>query len=370
MNVNLPLALKYRPKKLSQVIGQPVVVKAFTNAFKMNNLHHAYILSGHTGCGKTTVGRIVAAMENCLKDGFDPCGKCENCKEIFTGTSYEVIEQDAGSKGNVDDIRALHQSLYTCPVECKTKYVIIDEAHSLSGKAAEAALKMIEEPPPMVRFILCTTEPQAFKDTIHGRCIMWGFNKVSRNDLFKHLQNISKSEDLDCDDQTLQIIARYSKGSVRNSLQHLQKIMNYVGDEEITYQSAIEAIGVIDSSLYFDLFDGIIAKDTIKCFSTINEMFRDGKEAKIVLDGVFDHLNSLLVTRTCRKDLISFDFTIEESKRYLHQNSTITKNGGDDILRMMNLLSTVSFGVSYSLSPNQLLNKFAVESIRMMMMRK
>ena len=146
--------------------------------------------------------------------------------------------------------------------------------------------------------------------------------------------------------------------------------MNDVGDEEITYQSAIEAIGVIDSSLYFDLFDGIIAKDTIKCFSTINEMFRDGKEAKIVLDGVFDHLNSLLVTRTCRKDLISFDFTIEESKRYLHQNSTITKNGGDDILRMMNLLSTVSFGVSYSLSPSQLLNKFAVESIRMMMMRK
>lgn len=370
MSVELPLALKYRPKKLSQVIGQPVVVKAFTNAFKMNNLHHAYILAGYTGCGKTTVGRIVAAMENCTAGGKDPCGKCNNCKEIFTGKSYEIIELDAGSKGNVDDIRALHQSLYTCPVECKTKYVIIDEAHSLSGKAAEAALKMIEEPPPMVRFILCTTEPQAFKETIHGRCIMWGFNKVSRSDIFKHLQNISKKEGLTCDDETLQIMARYSKGSVRNSLQHLQKVMNYVGSDPITYESTIEALGVIDSSLYFNLFDGIITKDAVKCFTTINEMFKDGKEAKIVLDGVYEHLNNLLVTRTCRKDLSNFDFTQEESKRYLHQNSTIAKNGGDDILRMMNLLSTVSFGVAYSLNPAQLLNKFSVESIRMMMIRK
>jgi DNA polymerase-3 subunit gamma/tau len=370
MSVELPLALKYRPKKLSQVIGQPVVVKAFTNAFKMENLHHAYILAGYTGCGKTTVARIVAATENCTANGKDPCGKCNNCKEIFTGKSYEVIEQDAGSKGNVDDIRALHQSLYTCPVECKTKYVIIDEAHSLSGKAAEAALKMIEEPPPMVRFILCTTEPQAFKETIHGRCIMWGFNKVSRSVIFDHLKNISKKEGLTCDDETLQIMARYSKGSVRNSLQHLQKVMNYVGSDPITYESAIEALGVIDSSLYFNLFDGIITKDAVQCFTTINEMFKDGKEAKIVLDGVYEHLNNLLVTRTCRKDLGNFDFTQEESKRYLHQNSTISKNGGDDILRMMNLLSTVSFGVSYSLNPAQLLNKFSVESIRMMMMRK
>ncbi len=365
MKVELPLALKYRPKKLSQVIGQPVVVRAFSNAFKMNNLHHAYILAGQFGCGKTTVARIVAATENCLDNKKDPCGKCNNCKEIFDGKSYEVIEQDAGSKGNVDDIRALHKSLYQCPVECRVKYVIIDEAQSLSGKAAEASLKMIEEPPPMVRFILCTTEPQAFKETILSRCIMWSFNKVSRANIFSHLQNISKKEQLNCDDKTLQIISRYSKGSVRNALQHLQKIMNYAGDESITYKFATEALGVIDDMLYFDLFNGIIAKDAMKCFVTINKIFCDGKEAKIVIDGVYEHLNNLLITRTCRKELDSFDFTPEEAKRYLHQNSTIAKNGGDDILRMMNLLSTVSFGVEYSLNPAQLLNKFSVESIRM-----
>lgn len=370
MSTKNSLALKYRPKKLSDVIGQPVVVKAFTNAFKMGNLHHAYILAGQFGCGKTTVARIIAATENCTKAGKNPCGECNNCKEIFEGKSYEVLEIDAGSDGKVETIRALRKSLQQCPVECKTKYVIIDEAHSLTGSAAEASLKLIEEPPPKVRFILCTTEPQAFKPTIHSRCIMWGFNKVSKPEIFAHLQNISNNEKLGCDDKTLQLIAKYSKGSIRNALQHLQKVMNYVGDQKITYEETTEAIGVIDSSLYFDLFDGIITKDAIKCFTTINEMFRDGKEAKFILDGVYDHLNNLLITRTCRKDLSSFDFTQEETKRYLHQNSTLTKNGGDDILRMMNLLSNVSFGISYSLSPPQLLNKFAIESIRMRMMRK
>ncbi len=365
MKVNLPLALKYRPKKFSQVIGQPIVVKAFINAFKMNNLHHAYILAGKFGCGKTSLARIIAATENCTANKKDPCGECNNCKEIFAGKSYEVLEIDAGSEGKVDNIRALHKSLHRAPVECRTRYVIIDEAHSLSGSAAEAALKMIEEPPPMVRFILATTEPQALKDTIHSRCIMWTFNRVSRVNIFKHLQNISEKENLGCDDKTLQVITRYSKGSVRNSLQHLQKIMNYVGEESITYQSAVEALGVIDKTLYFDLFDGIIAKNAIKCFTDINKIFIDGKEAKIVIDGIFGHLNNLLVTRTCKQDLSSFDFTQEEIKRYSHQNSTIAKNGGDDILRMMNLLGTVSFGIEYSLNPAQLLNKFAIESIRM-----
>jgi len=122
--------------------------------------------------------------------------------------------------------------------------------------------------------------------------------------------------------------------------------------------------------LYFDLLDGILSLSAIQCFNSINSMFRDGKEAKIIIDGVYEHLNNLLVTRTCRKDLNLFDFTQEEEKRYIHQNSKIEKNGGDDILKMMNLLSTVSFGVEYSLNPAQLLNKFAVEAIQVVRKRK
>lgn len=363
MQVEEPLALKYRPKKLSEVIGQPVVVKAFTNAFKSNTLHHAYILAGNFGCGKTTVARIVAAMENCKKDGKDPCGKCSNCKEIFTGKSYEVIEMDAGSGGKVDDIRDLNKSLYQSPCECKTKYVIIDEAHSLTGSAAEASLKMIEEPPPYVRFILCTTEPQSFKPTIHSRCIIWSFNKVPWAQIYEHLKNIAAKEKLTYEDKALQISAKYAKGSVRDSLQYLHTIINYVGDEDITAQAAREALGVIDEALYFALIDAIIDKNSMKCFQVINKMFEDGKEAKIILDGIYNHLNNLLVTRTCKNDLSPFDFTQEEIKKYLHQNSRISRGGGDILLKMMNSLNHVSFGVEYSLNPSQLLNKFAVESV-------
>jgi DNA polymerase III subunit gamma/tau len=310
----------------------------------------------------TTVARIIAAMENCKNRGKDPCGICDNCKEIFTGKSNEVLEIDAGSEGKVDNIRALQKSLYQSPIECKTKYVLIDEAHSLSGSAAEASLKMIEEPPPYVRFLLLTTEPQAFKETIHNRCIMWKFNKVSRNDLFAHLRNIAEQEGLSCDDKILQLIARYSKGSVRNSLQNLQTIVNYVGDDEITLQSSIESLGVINDDLYFELIDGIIEKNTMKCFMSINKMFSDGKEVKIIFDGVCEHLNNLLIIRTCKNNIESFDYTKEETKRYFHQNSKIKT--GDNILKMMNLLSTkVSFGIEYSVNPVYLFNKFSVESM-------
>ena len=314
----------------------------------------------------TTVARIVAAMENCKERGKDPCGKCSNCKDIFSGKSYEVLEIDAGSSGKVDDIRELSKSLHHCPVECVTKYVIIDEAHSLTGSAAEASLKMIEEPPPYVRFILCTTEPQAFKPTIHSRCILWTFNKVPRHDIYRHLQMISKKEELDYEDKALQIAAKYAKGSVRDAIQYLQTIINYVGEEKITTESAIEALGVIDESLYFDLVDAIIAKSPFRCFQAINRMFCDGKEAKVILGGVHEHLNNLLVMRTCRNELDAFDFTQEEVKRYVHQNSKICAGGGNALIKIMNLLSQVSFGVEYSLNPAQLFNKFAVQSVLIM----
>jgi len=361
MSIEDSLALKYRPKKLSEEIGQPIAVKAFTNAFKSNSLHHAYILSGNTGCGKTTVARIVAATENCKKGGKDPCGVCSNCSAIFEGKSIEVKEMDAGSGGKVEAIRELHKSLYQYPVECNTKYVIIDEAHSLTGQAAEASLKMIEEPPKYVRFILCTTEPQAFKPTIHNRCIMWGFNKVAWPELFKHLKMIAEKEGLDADEKALMIAAKQSKGSVRNSLQHLQTIMNYVGDERITVESAREALGVIDDALYYNLVDAINSKDATKAFLIINRLFIDGKEAKIVMDGMYEHLNNLLIERTCRSSIDQFEFTQEEAKRLFHQNG---QTQGNILLKMMSLVSNIAFDIEYSLNPSHSFNKFAVESIQ------
>lgn len=362
MSIDDSLALKYRPKKLDDVIGQPVVVKAFKNAFKTNTLHHAYILAGQFGCGKTSVARIIAAMENC-EEGFgkDPCGVCENCKEIFAGRSLEVREMDAASVGKVDEIRALQRDLSQSPIKCRTKYVIIDEAHSLTRQAAEASLKMIEEPPKFVRFILCTTEPQSFKPTIHSRCITWSFSKVSWTEIFHHLKSIVEKQSIPYEEKALQIAARYSKGSVRNGMQNLQRLINFVGGMMITAKDAAEALGAVDDTLYFEFMNGIIRCDTIHAFKAVNDILKDGKQINVVIDGLYEHLNNLLIARVCNKDISSFDFSEMEVKRYTAQTKQVSV---DLLLKMMNLLNTVAFGVEYSLDPEKLLNKFIVESLK------
>lgn len=359
MSINDSLAVKYRPKKLSDVIGQPVVVKAFTNAFKSKTMHHAYILAGKYGCGKTTVARIVAAMENCDAGGDDPCGKCDNCIEIFNGNSIEVIELDAASHGGVDDIRAIHKDLYQMPMRCKTKYVIIDEAHSLTRQSAEASLKMIEEPPDFARFILCTTEPQSFKPTIHSRCITWKFNSVSWEEMVPLLEKICGKEEIVFNRETLAIIAKASKGSVRNSLQNLQTVLNYTGTKNLSSKDCIEALGLVDARLYSDLIDGIIDINAVKCYQTIENMLKDGKDIGLVVDGIYEYLNNLLIVKACKNNLSSFNFSDSEIKKY---NDQVVKIKGDWVLRAMNLMNNLAFGVEHSLSPQVLLNKFATEA--------
>ena len=244
---SIPFSLKYRPKKLDDIIGQEVVVQTLKNSFTSKNLHHAYILEGNTGSGKTTIARIMAAMENCEKGlTLEPCGICQNCREIFDGSSIDVKEIDAASNRGIDDIRALQKEIHFSPINCRVKYIILDEAHSLTGVAAESALKMIEEPPSNVRFILCTTEPEALKPTIHGRCINFNFSKISWMELYNHLVNICKLESIQYDDDAIKMMAKASKGSARNSLQNLQTVAEFAGSNKIIADSVSKSLGVID----------------------------------------------------------------------------------------------------------------------------
>lgn len=354
------LAVKYRPKKLDDVIGQPIVVKAFKNALKSKTLHHAYILAGAMGSGKTTISRILAAAENCEKRGSDPCGICSNCIDIFNGNSREVIELDAATHGKIDRIREIKKDLYQCPVECRTKYVILDECHSLTSEAAEAALKMIEEPPPFVRFILATTEPQKLKPTIHSRCITWKFNKVNWMEMIPLLEKVCIEEKFDYEKDALTLMARTSKGSVRNSLQNLQSVVNYTGNGKISVQNTREALGVIDEKLYYDLIDNILNADAVKCYLIIENMLKDGKDISIIVNDIYEYLNNIMIVKICKENLSSFGFGEMEVKRYEHHAK---KMKGDMVLKVMNLMNNVMFGIEYSLDPQILLNKFVTESI-------
>jgi DNA polymerase III subunit gamma/tau len=358
---DIPYSVKYRPKNFDDVIGQDVVVQVLANAFKNKSLHHAYVLGGKYGCGKTSCARILAAMEN-NDDGptLNPNPESKNCKEIFAGTSIDVKEVDAASHRGIEDIRQISKDIRFSPTECRVKYVIIDEAHSLTGFAAEAALKMIEEPPPGVRFLLCTTDPHLLKDTIHSRCIQLKFHKVSWNLLSQHVEKIANLENIEYEPDALKIAARTADGSVRNVLQNLQTLVNYAGGKKITTEHAKEILGAVDDRLFFNLIESIIDIKTISGMQVIEGLLRDGRRAEEVINGLHQHLRNLLLTKTCSDNLSSFGFTDEDVKRYRFQAEKIKT---EIVLEMMSALIETNRGLVFNLDPQILLEKFFIQMI-------
>lgn len=314
------LANKYRPNNFSEVIGQDSVVRILTNSFNSNNLHHAYLLIGKYGTGKTSVGRILAAMENC-KQGptLKPCGKCDNCKAIFSGKSNDVKELDAASNRSIESMRAIKEDLWNYPLNARKKYFIIDEFQSLSPQAAESALKMVEEPPSHVRFVLCTTDTQGILPTILSRCMDLDFRPVPWLDIKLNLEKVVKAEKLDAEEEALKIIAKKSDNSVRNSLKKLEKVVQYCGEEKITADAARTALNEIDDAIFKELVDGVLACKPADCMITINKLTSFVSNSEKIIKGLTDYLDKLMITRTCKDNLGAVGFTDDEAKRYLDQ---------------------------------------------------
>ena len=351
-----PLSLRYRPKKLADVIGQDVVVRILSNSFKQNNWHHAYILEGNLGCGKTSVSRIMAAMENCEQGKTTtPCGQCKNCKEIFEGKSIDVREIDAASNRSIENIRALQEEIHLYPLHCRSKYVIIDEAHGLTGLAADAALKMIEEPPDFVRFILCTTEPESFKSTIPSRCISLNFKKVEWHVLQEYLGQIAQKENIKASQDALRIAARSSQGSVRNALQNLQTLSGYSGEEEITGEIARTALNEVDDLMVFDLVQQITNVNTPGAIGIIDKLLAQGSSANKIINKIGLHLRNLLVYIMGGENGEILGLNEEEINRYSHQ---IKKAKIELISYMLGLLAKIRRDIVYNVDLSYLLVDF------------
>lgn len=356
------LTLKYRPKKLSEIIGQRVVVQGFTNAVKSQNLHPAYILAGAFGCGKTSVARIVAAMENCEKGPTtEPCGVCDRCTEIFNGSSIDVRELDAASNRGIDDIRDIRRDIQQCPIYCRVKYLIIDEAHRLTDAAAEAALKMIEEPPPNVRFILATTEPQMIIDTIHSRCITFKFNKVDWQDLYTHVTHIAKLEQIDYEDAALKIACKLAKGSVRNALQNIQTALNYVGSGgKITEEAMKDVLQAVDDKLYYLLVQSMIDINMPTALKVINAFFKDGKDAGQVLSGFYTHMRYLMLGISCPSYLQNLGLSAEEIKRITHQAKAL---GSENMVELFERATKMNAAIALNVDPIATFEKMVIEGV-------
>jgi len=361
METSIPLAIKYRPKTLDAIVGQDVAVRILQNSFDRKNWHHAYILEGKFGSGKTSVARIMAAMENCENAPTqEPCGTCPRCKEIFEGKSIDVKEIDVASKRSIDDVRALQEDITSCPIFCHMKYIIADEAHGWTGYAADAALKMIEEPPPHVRFVLCTTEPEAFKSTIPSRCITLNFRDIAWHELHAHLGNICKQEKINVQDEALKVIARSARGSARDALQNLQTAFSYAGDEEITSEVAQKALGVISNELYYKFIQSILTIDAPNAMLMANQILQNGGNLGKVVDGLTDYLRNLQLLKIGGEDAVSYWVSSEEMAQLKHQIEMGEGIKPTLIKDMFDLLIELRRGVIVNMSANALMDNFAV----------
>lgn len=366
---NLPR--KYRPRTLDEVIGQEVVVQTLKNAIQNNALHPAYLFVGQFGSGKTTMSRILAAMENCLDSpGLYPCGKCDVCKKVIEGVHTDIEEVDAASSaGKVEQIRELKKNAMYSPIIVKTKYFIIDECHRMSAESNDALLRLLEEPPGHCRFVLCTTDINKLRPAIQSRCQRHDFAKIYWTKIADHLELICKKEQINADRAALNLCAKMSDGSMRNALQHLDKLIDFVGSNIISLENAHQMFGTVDYLQYFDLFDQIIGNDDGKAdategFRLINSMLSHGADFASLYNGIADHLRNLMVAMTS-SSAGEFIFLSQEGKKRLSEQLRRIKSRGqlDPILESIRKLNIARIAVEHNLSPETAFEQWFLESV-------
>src|SRR5246500_1974273 len=225
------IARKWRPQTFADLVGQEHVTETLANAIKKDRVAHAYIFSGARGVGKTTAARILAKALNCVNGPTaEPCGVCVSCKEIAAGSSLGGIEIDAASNRGIDQIRELREMVRYAPAASRSKVVILDEAHMLTGEASNALLKTLEEPPDRVIFVMATTEPENLQDTIRSRSQHFHFRALAFAEIAGRLEEIAKKENLKIEQGAMAVIARMAEGSLRDALSLLEQARAYCGD--------------------------------------------------------------------------------------------------------------------------------------------
>jgi DNA polymerase III subunit gamma/tau len=296
--MSLALYRKYRPSVFADVIGQEHVTVPLSNALESGRTHHAYLFSGPRGCGKTSSARIMARSLNCEKGPTpNPCGECQSCKDLVANGpgSLDVIELDAATHGLVDDARDLRDKAFFAPVQSKYKIYIIDEAHQLGPGAANALLKVVEEPPPHVIFIFATTEPEKLISTIRSRTHHYPFRLVPPGILGEHLEKICTQEGVKVAKGVIPLVVRASGGSVRDALSVLGQLLAGAGPDGVSYEIAIQLLGFTDGALLDDAIDALAARDGATLFKTIDRVIESGHDPRRFTSDLLERLRDLMI---------------------------------------------------------------------------
>lgn len=320
------LARKYRPQNFGDLLGQDALVQTLTNAIGSNRIHHAYVLTGIRGVGKTTTARIIAKALNCIgPDGkgaptAHPCGICENCKSIAAGRNIDVLELDAASRTGVEDVREILDGVRYKPTNCRYKVYIIDEVHMLSKNAFNALLKTLEEPPAHVKFIFATTEIRKVPVTVLSRCQRFDLQRLSIEDLLKLFNKIVISEKLKADDEALHLIACAAEGSARDGLSILDQAIS-LGNSKIRVDVVKNMLGLADRGQAFELFDLMLIGDMPLLLSKLQDAYKNGANPTAIIHDLIDITHAL--TKSLLVASYSDDISLPENeKNFIKQTAS------------------------------------------------
>ena len=292
-------ARKYRPVTFDTVVGQNSITSTLKNAIKSNHLAQAFLFCGPRGVGKTTCARILAKTINCENNtsNVEACNVCKPCQSFNTSNSFNVFELDAASNNSVDDIRSLVDQVRIPPQIGHYKIYIIDEVHMLSASAFNAFLKTLEEPPAYAKFILATTEKHKIIPTILSRCQVFDFNRITIDDIAKHLAFVANNENVSFEADALHIIAQKADGALRDALSIFDQINSFTGDAGITYKDVINNLNILDYDYFFKITDFLLSGNIPEILLLLNDIIENGFDGHHFINGLGEHFRNLLVCK-------------------------------------------------------------------------
>jgi DNA polymerase-3 subunit gamma/tau len=353
------LARKYRPQSFGEVYAQEHVTEILHNAIQSKRIAHAYLFTGPRGVGKTSMARIMAKSLNCEKGPtVSPCNECNNCLEITSGTSTDVIEIDGASNTGVDDIRELQKELLYAPSKSRYKIYIIDEVHMLSKSAFNALLKTLEEPPENVVFIFATTEPQKVLATIISRCQRYDFKRIPIDSIVKRLREITTQEQIQIDGESLHLIARKADGGMRDALSLLDQVISYC-QNDIVIKQVRNIFGLVPNQVYNELLRLIHSKDTNALLTQLQSIFEHGMDLQDLINNMMEYIRVVILRQL---GLAPQEVTSEEYALYDEVGRLFSQN---NLLYMMSGLMQARNEIKSSVNPYLIMEMLMIRLCKM-----
>jgi DNA polymerase-3 subunit gamma/tau len=327
---------KYRPQDFDEVVGQEAIVRTLKNAISSDQVRQAYLFAGPRGTGKTSLARILAKGLNCVQGPTpNPDKVCNPCVTIANGMSLDVVEMDAASQRGIDDIREIRERVVLQPAEGRYKVYILDEAHQLTDAAWNALLKLIEEPPPHLVFVFCTTDLSKVLPTVRSRCQTFVFQRPRLPELVRLLRRVADGEEINVPDQALALVARGARGSFRDAVSTLDQLASAT-HKEITVQSVLQLLGAVEEEALFRLCDLVVDRDTAGALTFIEELSEQGQDLGRLVVDLLEHLRHLMLVQHMGEVPDSLPVTEETRDRLRAQANQL---GEATVIRLVDLLA-------------------------------